>query len=731
MDNHRHTGPPNPGPPNPGSKAGVDTSVNLDTTIGPSVSSISVQRELAWALRNRYVRTCLLTLAIVIVVSAIAWFIDTALFRSTRRNTEEMIQAILSRQIEAVDLWLEAEFRTLETWSRADELVSEIMRIDAVARAELSDPQRISQAGDPLRSIMQAMAGNAKGFRYAVWNREFREIAAAEVNSPVLGNAATDFGDRILSRVMKGENVLWLQSTKGYITRGYQPPAQRSKPDIALIVPVWKPGDEVPIAALLISGFGLQDRFERLTATARFGKSGETYAIDEDGYLITESRFASHLQSIGLIPEGEPPISARVMRVADPGVNTYHTQPDLNRQSNQWPLTVAARAVINREDGRDFDGYPDYRGVPVVGTWAWLDKYDFGMITEVDYSAAYAAMAPLRQTYGSLLLLCGLVGVVSFINGILAARARRQSDIEQEIGPYRIERPIGEGGLAVVYLAHHALLKRPTAIKQLKRANLSAQNLMRFEREVQLACKLKHPNSIEIYDYGRTPQGNFYCAMEYIDGITLQTLLDLYGPLPPERVAYLLIEICRSLREAHAAGMIHRDIKPQNIMLSKRASEFDCVKVLDFGLAREIEAPASRSTDTRMLVGTPMYIAPERIIDPTCIDPRSDIFSLGVLGFVLLTGTEPLKSVNALGILSQIVSSEPKRPSLVMGQTIPPALDSLIWQCQARRPDDRLASVQQLLDRLQQIEFDPQWDQVRARQWWELHALTYHSKPCS
>lgn len=165
----------------------------------------------------------------------------------------------------------------------------------------------------------------------------------------------------------------------------------------------------------------------------------------------------------------------------------------------------------------------------------------------------------------------------------LAQRAR----VATELGQYTLEEKIGEGGMGVVYRARHALLRRPTALKVLPRELAGERSIQRFEREVQLTSALSHPNTIAIYDYGRSPDGVFYYVMEYLDGITLEELVTHDGPQPTGRVVHLLKQVCGALQEAHEVKLIHRDVKPANIVLCVRGGVADYIKVLDFGLVKQ------------------------------------------------------------------------------------------------------------------------------------------------
>ena len=177
--------------------------------------------------------------------------------------------------------------------------------------------------------------------------------------------------------------------------------------------------------------------------------------------------------------------------------------------------------------------------------------------------------------------------------------------------------------MGTVYKARHALLRRPTAVKLLNPEMISDTAIARFEREVQLTSGLTHPNTVAIYDYGRTASGVFYYAMEYLEGINLDELVKRFGPLPEARAVYVLRQVCASLAEAHAAGLVHRDIKPANIILTFRGGLHDFVKVLDFGLAKlagDLREPAL--TSANVVAGTPHYVAPEAVTRPDQIDAR-------------------------------------------------------------------------------------------------------------
>lgn len=688
-------------------------------TVYERLSVLSNSKTISWLRRsvNRlWDNWLLLSILSLIAVVIITWRIDNAITTSIRRAAEKNLQAISRGQSLAVQSWLDAEFRVAQNWARNPQLQNEVIKLDRLSRDPESNPELIKASGVDLRELMKELSSDSSDLRYAVWNSEFRLIADADSESPVIGNRTTPLGGSIISKVLAGKSALWLPTVEGYITTGFENPPSMSKSSIALLVPVSDVNSRA-FAVLMIAGIAMQDRFEEIFETWRIGRTGESYAVTSKGYFVTESRFDSQLNDVGLWKEFKGTTS-QVLRVAEPPVpiSASNFSP---AGARSWPLTKSAAQVTAHESGFDSMGYNDYRGEVVFGAWNWLKDYEFGIIFELDKSEAFEALKPLRWIYGSLIL--GLV-TVSCTLAYRSVLARRNAGLPNELGPFRVQKKIGEGGMAMVFLATHSLLKRETAIKIIRPEQYSWQNAERFEREVRLTSRLSHPNTVEVYDFGKIKDGRFFFAMEYIRGYNLQQVIELSGPLSSGRVARILYEVCRSLREAHHLGIVHRDIKLQNIMLSRRAAEFDCVKVLDFGLAKQFNAPA-QLTETHVLVGTPIYIPPERIADPTCMDARSDIFALGVVAQILLTGQEPLLANSSIDALYKTLKHPPQRSSELTALPIPPVLDQLVHNCQHRDPNDRPQSVDDIIKTLSDSGLMDSWSDEDAQQWWQAHPL--------
>jgi len=276
-----------------------------------------------------------------------------------------------------------------------------------------------------------------------------------------------------------------------------------------------------------------------------------------------------------------------------------------------------------------------------------------------------------------------------------------------------------------VYRAHHALMRRPVAVKMLETEHANDSATARFEQEVQLTSQLTHPNTISLYDYGRTPEGIFYYAMEYLEGLTLDQLVKRYGPQPASRVISILCQMCGSLAEAHTIGLVHRDIKPANVFLTRRGGLPDFVKVLDFGLVKARAVAGQLDlTGANTTLGTPLYMSPEAVEHPDQVDGRADLYSVGAVGYYLLTG-QPLFDCASLGeVLLHQVKHLPAKPSVRLGQPVSPELESLLMRCLAKNPAARPASARALADALMNCPVATDWTRDRAEAWWNQLAAS-------
>jgi serine/threonine-protein kinase len=257
----------------------------------------------------------------------------------------------------------------------------------------------------------------------------------------------------------------------------------------------------------------------------------------------------------------------------------------------------------------------------------------------------------------------------------------------RELGSYTLEERLGRGGMGEVWRARHRMLARPAAVKIIRPEALDedatkAQALLdRFEQEAQATASLRSPHTVQLYDFGRADDGTFYYVMELLQGLDLSTLVDKYGPQQPARVIHFLVQACRSLEEAHRTGLIHRDIKPANLFVCRYGTDDDFVKVLDFGLVKEVKARGEKTlqlTQQDVVLGTPGFMPPELALGEKNIDGRADLYALGCVAHWLLTGTMLFPDDSPMKILMKHVNETPVAPSRRSELAIPPELDALV-----------------------------------------------------
>jgi serine/threonine-protein kinase len=288
---------------------------------------------------------------------------------------------------------------------------------------------------------------------------------------------------------------------------------------------------------------------------------------------------------------------------------------------------------------------------------------------------------------------------------------RHQVREAQRLGQYRLEERIGEGAMGEVYRGKHAMLRRPTAIKLIHPDATDPDMLQRFEREVRETSRLSHPNTIRVFDYGRTPEGVFYYAMEYLDGANLREIVERSGPMPPARVIHALTQVCGALQEAHDTGLVHRDIKPGNIILCQRGGVYDVIKVVDFGLVKDLGAASPALTQVGQICGTPETMAPE-VLGGAEATPASDLYAVGVVAYYLLTGTPVFDASSATEFIGHHLHTPPL-PLHERIPSVPPDLAAAVHRCLAKDPADRFASARQLKVALERCTDADGWTENR------------------
>jgi len=345
----------------------------------------------------------------------------------------------------------------------------------------------------------------------------------------------------------------------------------------------------------------------------------------------------------------------------------------------------------------------------------------------VERGMSFVRDAPRAQVH-TFLMFATLWCVVASFTAALHSRQlyglRRRIREAGKLGQYTLEEKLGEGGMGIVYRATHSMLRRPAAIKLLLPERAGERDLARFEREVQLTSRLLHPNTISIFDYGRTAEGTFYYVMEFLDGFDLEWLVEAEGPLEPARVIRILGQASGALVEAHGLHLIHRDIKPANIILTERSDEADVAKVVDFGLVKTLDSAPDDMTVTKAdaITGTPLYLAPESISAPDRVDGRADLYALGAVGYYLLTGRPVFDASSVLEMCSKHLLEAPLPPSARLGRSLPRDLEQVILACLAKSPDDRPRSAAALKEALADCAVNTPFDAASAAAWWQTRA---------
>lgn len=491
-----------------------------------------------------------------------------------------------------------------------------------------------------------------------------------------------------------------LELRQSTVTTPFLLPGSFDVPMMAAVAPIHDGGRRTGAAVWLVDPI---ERWSEELSKTRWGKTGQTFAIDREARMVSQGRFSE--DDFG-----------SVLTIDADG-------------SASQTLTLMADQVTRGGTGIDVDGYVGARAADVIGVWTWIDDYDIGLASEMDVAEA---REPLRRMWRWLAAMAALIVLPLLLPLVFwwlekrGGPSRLSDDRGRLIGQYQLGETLGRGGMGTVYRGTHGMLRRTVAIKVLEGESVSQQAIARFEREAQMTAQLRHPNTIDLYDFGRTDQDAFFYVMEYVDGITMQDLVDDYGAQPPARVIHLLLQVCGSLSEAHHHGLIHRDIKPANLMVTSHPGASDLVKVLDFGLVKHVASDASANdlqlelTTSEGITGTPMYMSPETVRDAAMSNAASDIYSLGGVGYTLLTGMPMFDGEASADICMKQLKEDPVRPSDRLGRPLPMDLQNVLMSCLRKDPKDRPRSIDDLAAALRQCDDAGGWTDIDALRWWQV-----------
>lgn len=628
-------------------------------------------------MKTSFDRARLVLLGLLLALLGVGLWAYHGVGNSLREIRATGLRTLLNTQVGTLEQWVAERRHEAEQLAASDDLGRQVQGL-VLGRG--GDPGRIS------RVVLDRAA--SIGITAVLLVAPDGRILAASESERIGSRVSTDFLAHMAS-ALRGKSV-FVRPYVGTASAGRAPGRAWSA------APVRLSGNKV--VAVLALGSPVEKGFASLFSAARLGQSGEALAFDAEGWLLSPSRKALELEQRGLAPRLVLPAGEQATLL----------------------VRQAVAASAKGGDGLLLDPYESYLGREVIGAWRWLRDMDIGVAVEIEASEAYAPLVYLQVGFMVVLLLLFAVWLAGFLAPETLATLLRRGVQGRQMGPYRLLRQIGEGAISNVYLAQHRMLKRPAAVKVLKQQATTEEWTARFQREVQLSSNLHHPNTIAIYDYGTGSAGEFWYAMEYLEGLSLSDLVERYGPVPPSRTAHILRQACASLWEAHSCGLVHRDIKPQNIMLCDIRGERDVVKVLDFGLVKQIDGEDTRDLTAHMrILGTPLYMSPERIRNPADADGRADIYALGAVGFFLLTGKRLFDTETEHDLTYHVLHEIPRLASDCSPFAVPVELDALIGRCLEKDAARRPQTIAEMASALDSVLVHQPWRRDQIEAWWQ------------
>lgn len=700
-------------------------------------------------------RSLAVTIPVIVAGILLGFWTDSKLQSDLRNSVSSRLSEQLDQRFHELIEWERIQIANAEGWCLQPTVIGSIRELfddfqssagshNSQAAGVTSENSKVALLGQQLQSA----AGERVDF--ALWDQRMLTVADSGIGLKPerLDSMVNPMVAQILAPVLRGYSKLCYPQVGsfGWSTRG-----PNKSTSLFVVLCIRKENDEIA-GAMMLRFPSVELAFDQLFNRWNRSQSvSETYMLNERGVMLSASRYAELLNSFDLPSVG--PNSAdvattsplghdisnsggtkldsiqsaqmkksdlsqstgRMLLVRDPGVNLLEGRKAIYTPT-AWPPTLMALQLSTGNSGLSVDGYRNYVGQPVVGAWRWIPQLQVGLAIEEHLDDAFALARTAQRSIWGLtgLFATTVAGVTLFMLLRMASRGLR--DIS-DVGPYQVQELLGQGGMGRVYLAEHALLCRQSAVKVLSGPEIDRNAISRFEREVQLASQLTHPNTISIYDFGRNNEGLFYYAMEYINGAHLGQLVEYSGPIHPGRCIYILSQLCRALSEAHHVGVVHRDIKPQNVMVCNRGGEPDFVKLFDYGLVKAF-APGVTPTasQTKIVVGTPRFMAPERLRSPWLADPRVDIYSIGALAYYLLTAKlPPLFTTSA-----EAPQDHPGIETLDL-PTSAVEFGELLGICLSPEPGNRPSNMRDLLDSLEELSERFPWSRQDSVVWWAKH----------
>jgi hypothetical protein len=705
------------------------------TTQSKSISTIGIRRISSNLVGGTL--PILLAVAATLLLYGFSAYLHWELYKQTRDETKIGLESMAEQKAVLLVQWVRGNELRLDDWGKQRELQQCVQSLNTRLQDANNKPQdrKESLATAPEHATIKRFLDNlvqnrsaaprkksdqiepaVSDLKFAIWNRSMILISDWQYENPDvdLGGIATPIGASFLMQAFDTQKttVELPRPTADTISKEY--PLEANGQYLMFFVPIFSPQDPSEVMAVMMvrSELFLADLQALISASVH--SESNCYLLDDRGSIATHARDLDQLEKLPVFAENRVVHGTHVMEARDPGGDLLAGFIPRTAQE-EWAWTKPGKTVSLSKNGSDMEGYRDYRGKNVVGAWHWIEPLQRLLVLELPKETAYKTLGFIDRAFR---IVYSIPLAVALVLGLLSLRRSftKMDLTNKSIGAYKLKEKIGEGGLGIVYKAEHLLLGRTAAIKLIKEPFANAGAMRRFEREVRLAARLSHPNTVSIYDFGVSTNGLPYCAMELVEGVNLAYFIGYDPSISADRCVWLLRQICGAIEEAHESGLIHRDIKPQNIMVCQRGQLCDLVKVVDFGLAKTMADNVSRDvTATRVLIGTPGFIAPERLETPWIADPRIDIFAFGVLGVYLLSCKVPVLGATHQSLLQQLQLG---RFRDLCADKYFSSLVALLACCMAPDPVDRPRSMSEVGTRLESIASFLPWNENLAERWW-------------
>lgn len=678
---------------------------------------------------NRKVRLFFFTVFIVILVLfglGLRWQVRNLLLKNQEDNLEGQLQA----QFLSLNQWINDTKLIVESIASDSTVISIAERLDDL---HLQDPSL-----DVLRN-QQLIKQLNRQYRYS---SNYRDISVGIISKD---------GARVLMPLyFKGEYIkenigvrlsknVYNAYLQAMTTTSFVKPlnddetiynAEKFEDPVVVCVfmtPVMNSSGE--LQGVLYAALPAEDEFSQILNRLHYGKRGESYAFDKNGRMLSASRYTEELRSTPLMAGIEQEETIYNIVLKDPGGNLLNGYKPVQPLADS-PLILPVRNALSARDERLQDSilvgsviekHRNYYGQNVISQWLWWKEYDFGIIVETPLSVALTTLKYFDYILIVLFVFIFFLSFMLFNSNIRIAKFGKKIEDFSQLGQYKLKEKLGEGGFGEVFKAEHAFLKTPVAIKLLKKEFNKTDLLERFEREVKFTSSLQHPNTIHVFDYGTTKNEQFYYVMEFLDGISLDKVIQSHQPFPISRCIHILLHTCLSLEEAHRKGLVHRDIKPQNIMVCNMGGAYDVIKVLDFGLVKSLDTKKSEQTQINRIGGTPMFMAPERIRNPFNADHRVDIYSVGALGVYMFSGHIVLELISQKMLSGQKSLDMKLKNQIIEREDVPEELKELLYQCLDFDVEVRPKNISEIVLVLEKLAVEFPWTRKDGEAWWKKY----------